>query len=73
MTPILNTMEPDKVAVRCNDCKRIVAYKLSKGGGRLQIKCPKCGCEMLVDRSLRRAKYPIFYRTASTPLAIPMR
>ena len=73
MTPILNTMEPDKVAVRCNDCKPIVAYKLSKGGRRLQIKCPKCGCEMLVDLSLRRAKYHIFYRTASTPLAIPMR
>ena len=73
MTPILNTTEPDKVAVRCNDCKRIVAYKLSKGGGRLQIKCPKCGCEMLVDLSLRRAKYPIFYRTANAPLAIPMR
>ena len=73
MTPTLNTIEPAKVAVRCNDCKRIVAYKLSKGGGRLQIKCPKCGCEMLVDLSLRRAKYPIFCRTASTPLAIPMR
>ena len=73
MTPTLNTMEYTKVAVRCNDCKRIVAYKLSKGGGRLQIKCPKCGCEMLVDLSLRRAKHPIFYRTASTPLAIPMR
>ena len=73
MTPTLNTMESAKVAVRCNDCKRIVAYKLSKGGGRLQIKCPKCGCEMLVDLSLRRTKYPIFYRTASTPLTIPMR
>lgn len=73
MTPAVNTTESAKVAVRCNDCKRIVAYKLSKGGGRLQIKCPKCGCEMLVDLSLRRAKYPVFYRTASTPLAIPKR
>ena len=73
MTPPTRTIEPTKVAVRCNDCKRIVAYKLSKGSGCLQIKCPKCGCEMLVDLSLRRAKYPIFYRTASIPLSIPMK
>lgn len=73
MTPSVNTIEPAKVAVRCNDCKRIVAYKLSRGGGRLQIKCPKCGCEMEIDLSLRRAKYPIFYRKANAPLSIPMR
>ena len=73
MAPSITTVEPTKVAVRCNDCKRIVAYKLSKGSGQLQIKCPKCGCEMLVDLSLRRAKYPIFYRTANAPLAIQMR
>ena len=73
MTPTVNTTESAKVAVRCNACKRIVAYKLSKGGGRLQIKCPKCGCEMLVDLSLRRAKYPIFNRIAQVPLSTPMR
>ena len=73
MTPPVVTTEPTKVAVRCDDCKRIVAYKICKGGGRLQLKCPKCGCEMEIDLSLRRAKYPIYYRTAKVPLAIPMR
>ncbi len=73
MTPPVVTTEPTKVAVRCDDCKRIVAYKISKGGGRLQRKCPKCGCEMEIDLSLRRAKYPVFYRTTKVPLAIPMR
>ena len=43
MTPVVPTPEPVKVAVRCNDCKRIVAYKIAKGSGRLQLKCPKCG------------------------------
>lgn len=51
----------------------IVAYKIAKGSGRLQLKCPKCGCEVQIDLSLRRAKYPIYYRTATVPLAIPMR
>ena len=43
MTPVVPTPEPIKVAVRCDDCKRIVAYKIAKGSGRLQLKCPKCG------------------------------
>lgn len=73
MTPPIITTEPEKVAVRCDDCKRIVAYKLCKGSGRLQLKCPKCGCEIEIDLSLRRAKHPIYYRTAKVPLAIPMR
>lgn len=73
MTPVVPTAESTKVAVRCDDCKRIVAYKLCKGSGRLQLKCPKCGCEIHIDLSLRRAKYPIYYRTATVPLAIPMR
>ena len=72
MTPI-STTETMKVAVRCGDCKRIVAYKLCKGGGLLQLKCPKCGSEIVIDLSLRRAKYPIYYRTATVPLSIPMR
>lgn len=73
MTPVVPTTESTKVAVRCDDCKRIVAYKISKGTGRLQLKCPKCGCEIHIDLSLRRAKYPIYYRTATVPLSIPMR
>ncbi len=73
MSPRTTISEPMKVAVRCNDCKRIVAYKLYKGSGILQLKCPKCGCEIRIDLSLRRAKYPIFYRTATVPLSIPMR
>lgn len=73
MTPVVPTTESTKVAVRCDDCKRIVAYKLCKGSGRLQLKCPKCGCEIHIDLSLRRAKYPIYYRTATVPLTIPMR
>ena len=73
MTPVIPTTESTKVAVRCNDCKRIVAYKLCKGSGILQLKCPKCGREIRIDLSLRRAKHPIFYRTATIPLPIPMK
>lgn len=73
MTPVIPTPEPMKVAVRCNDCQRIVAYKIAKGSGRLQLKCPKCGCEIQIDLSLRRAKYPIYFRTATVPLSIPIR
>lgn len=73
MTSTVATMEPLKIAVRCNDCKRVVAYKLCGGGGRLQLKCPKCGSEIVVDLSLRRAKYPIFNRMARVPLSVPLR
>ena len=73
MTPVVPTSEPMKVAVLCDDCKLIVAYKIAKGSGRLQLKCPKCGCEIHIDLSLRRAKYSIYYRTTTVPLTIPMR
>lgn len=73
MTPAMPTTESIKVAVHCNNCKRIVAYKLCKGSGILQVKCPKCGCEIRIDLSLRRTKYPVFYRTATIPLSIPMK
>ena len=55
------------VAVRCNQCMRIIAYKIAAGTGRIQIKCPKCGKEMIVDLSLRRSKGRLFYRMA-TPI-----
>ena len=38
MTPVVPTPEPVKVAVRCNDCKRIVAYKIAKGSGRRPLR-----------------------------------
>lgn len=54
-----------QVAVRCINCKRIVGYKIAVGTGRIQIKCPKCGTEMIIDLSMRRAKGRLFYRTAA--------
>lgn len=53
-----------QVAVRCNQCMRIVGYKIAAGTGRIQIKCPKCGKEMIVDLSMRRAKGRLFCRMA---------
>ncbi len=53
------------VAVRCNQCMRIIAYKIAAGTGRIQIKCPKCGKEMIIDLSLRKTKGRLFYRTAA--------
>lgn len=53
-----------QVVVRCNRCMRIIGYKIAAGTGRIQIKCPKCGKEMVVDLSMRRAKGRIFYRMA---------
>lgn len=53
-----------QVAVRCNQCMRIIAYKVAAGTGGIQIKCPKCGKEMVVDLSMRMAKGSIFYRMA---------
>ena len=62
-----NNVATTKIAVRCNQCKRIVGYKIAAGTGRLQIKCPKCGAEMVIDLSMRRSSRGLFYRRA-TPL-----
>lgn len=51
-----------QIAIRCSQCKRIIAYKIAAGTGRIQIKCPKCGKEMVIDLSLRRARRLSFYR-----------
>lgn len=51
-----------QVAVRCNQCMRIIGYKITAGTGRIQIKCPKCGKEMIIDLSLRKSKSRLFYR-----------
>lgn len=67
------TEEPNQVAVRCNTCQRVVAYKLATGGGRLQMKCPKCGNVVKIDLSYRRVSRPLYYRTATVPLSVPMR
>ena len=56
-----------KIAVRCSQCKRIVGYKIMAGTGRIQIKCPKCGTEMVIDLSMRRSSKRLFYRW-SVPL-----
>ena len=53
-----------QVAVRCTQCKRVVGYKIAAGTGRIQIKCPKCGKEMVIDLSLRRARRMSFYRVS---------
>ena len=68
MTPVAVTPTPVKVALRCDRCHRVVAYKLTSTSGLLQIKCPKCGKELALDLSLRRAKTPIYYRRAHKPL-----
>ena len=59
-----NNVQP-QVAVRCTQCKRIVGYKIATGTGRIQIKCPKCGTEMIIDLSMRRCSKRLFYRMAS--------
>ena len=51
-----------QIAVRCTRCMRIIAYKIAAGTGRIQMKCPKCGKEMIIDLSLRRTKRSLFYR-----------
>ena len=56
-----------QVAVRCPQCKRVVGYKIAAGTGRIQIKCPKCGKEMVIDLSLRRARKMSFYRVSFPP------
>ena len=31
-----------KIAVRCEKCKKILAFKLGTASGFLQLKCPVC-------------------------------
>ena len=61
-----NDYQP-QVAVRCTQCKRVVGYKIAAGTGRIQIKCPKCGKEMVIDLALRRAHRMSFYRVSFPP------
>ena len=57
-----------KVAVRCQNCNKILAFKLGTASGFLQLKCPVCKTEIKVDLSLRRGR--IYNRMASVPLTI---
>jgi phage FluMu protein Com len=59
-----------KVAVRCDKCKKILAFKLGTASGFLQLKCPVCKAEIRVDLSLRRVKGMIHCRKANYPLTI---
>lgn len=56
--------ETIKIAVRCRQCRRIVAYKLSTTTGHLQLKCPKCGAQQVIDLSLRRTQLRHSYSAA---------
>ena len=57
-----------RIAVRCTNCKKILAFKIGSASGFLQLKCPACKTLMDVDLSLRRGW--IFNRKASIPLTI---
>ena len=57
-----------KIAVRCENCKKILAFKLGTASGFLQLKCPVCKTEIKVDLALRRGK--IYNRKSNFPLTI---
>lgn len=57
-----------KVAVRCTNCQKILAFKMGTATGFLQLKCPACKTEIKVDLSLRRGK--IYNRRATYPITI---
>lgn len=59
-----------KVAVRCDKCQKILAFKLGTASGFLQLKCPACKAEIRVDLSLRRTKGLIHNRKSNYPLTI---
>ena len=42
-----------RIAVRCEKCKKILAFKLGTASGFLQLKCPVCKTEIKVDPVLR--------------------
>ena len=57
-----------KVAVRCNNCQKILAFKIGATSGFLQLKCPVCRTEIKIDLSMRRVR--INNRTTTHPIAI---
>ena len=57
-----------RAAVRCENCKKILAFKLGTASGFLQLKCPVCKTEIKVDLSLRRGR--VYNRRATFPITI---
>lgn len=57
-----------RAAVRCEKCRKILAFKLGTASGFLQLKCPVCKTEIQVDLSLRRGR--VYNRKAATPITI---
>ena len=65
--PTENSNSP-RVAVKCEKCHKILAFKLGSASGFLQLKCPVCKTLINVDLSLRRGR--VFNRKADIPLTI---
>lgn len=59
---------PPRAAVRCENCKKILAFKLGTANGFLQLKCPICKTEIKVDLSLRRGR--VYNRKSTSPITI---
>ncbi len=57
-----------RIAVRCKQCGRILAFKLGSASGYLQLKCQYCKKEFKVNLSMRKGK--IYNRTSELPLMI---
>ena len=57
-----------RIAVRCDNFKKILAFKLGTASGFLQLKCPACKTLINVDLSLRRGR--IYNRKTHIPLTL---
>ncbi len=57
-----------KIAVRCKQCGRILAFKLGSASGFMQLKCQYCKKEFKIDLSMRKGQ--IYNRKANIPLMI---
>lgn len=57
-----------RIAVRCEQCRRILAFKLGTTSGYLQLKCPYCKREFRVNLSLRKGR--IYNRKSDIPFMI---
>ena len=57
-----------RAAVRCQNCNKILAFKIGTASGFLQLKCPACKTLLQVDLSMRRGR--VYNRKAQLPLTI---
>lgn len=55
-----------RIAVRCDNCKKILAFKLGTASDFLQLKSPACKTLINVDLSLHRGR--IYNRKTHIPL-----